>query len=117
MPSPPDAPRLFTLEEARELLPTIKRLTAEAVRDTEALAELMRDVPDDDPRHAELTMRFERIVGAWAEKLQSLDVQAKGLWLVDFDTGNGYYCWCYPEETLDHYHAYEGGFSERMRIV
>jgi hypothetical protein len=35
---------------------------------------------------------------------------------VDFDNGGGYYCWCYPEETVAHYHGYDDGFSGRTRI-
>jgi hypothetical protein len=40
----------------------------------------------------------------------------KGLWLVDFDNGSGYYCWRYPELRLEYYHSYDGGFGSRMRI-
>ncbi len=49
-------------------------------------------------------------------EVQSLGLEAKGLWLVDFDNGEGYYCWCYPEETVAHYHGYEDGFRGRTRI-
>jgi serine/threonine protein kinase len=38
------------------------------------------------------------------------------LWLVDFDNGQGYYCWSYPEATISHYHAYDDGFAGRMSI-
>ena len=47
----------------------------------------------------------------WAGEVQSLGLEAKGLWLVDFDNGEGYYCWCYPEETVAHYHGYADGFK------
>ena len=30
-------------------------------------------------------------------------LEVKGLWLVDFDNGSGYYCWQYPEEGLQFY--------------
>jgi len=40
----------------------------------------------------------------------------KGLWLVDFDSGDGYWCWSYPEEDLRHWHSYEGGYGERVTV-
>lgn len=30
---------------------------------------------------------------------------------------NGYWCWAYPEEALDHWHSYEGGFSSRVPLA
>jgi hypothetical protein len=35
---------------------------------------------------------------------------------VDFDNGDGYYCWCYPEHSITHYHGYSDGFAGRMKI-
>ena len=36
---------------------------------------------------------------------------------VDFDNGDGYYCWKCPEVTILHYHCYDEGFAGRMTIV
>jgi hypothetical protein len=36
---------------------------------------------------------------------------------VDFDSGDGYWCWAFPEEDLDHWHDYEGGFSNRVPVA
>jgi len=38
------------------------------------------------------------------------------LWLVDFDNGEGYYCWSYPEPAITHYHGYDDGFAGRISI-
>ena len=46
-----------------------------------------------------------------------MGLEVKGLWLVDFDNGEGYYCWKYPESVVCHYHGYEDGFAGRMKIV
>jgi hypothetical protein len=35
---------------------------------------------------------------------------------VDFDNGEGYYCWSYPEPAITHYHGYEEGFAGRISI-
>jgi hypothetical protein len=69
-----------------------------------------------DPRPIFSLAALRDVVNGWAEEVQSLGLEAKGLWLVDFDNGQGYYCWCYPEETVRHYHGYEEGFRGRMPI-
>ena len=108
--------RIFSLQQARELLPHVKHVTAEAVRRTEELASQLHDMPEHDPEHATLSAALRQVVNAWADDVQSLGLEAKGLWLVDFDNGEGYYCWSYPEETVAHYHTYDDGFAGRMRI-
>ena len=52
-----------------------------------------------------------------APEVTTLGVEIKGLWLVDFDNGSGYYCWQHPEPSLSHYHGYEDGFAGRMKIM
>jgi hypothetical protein len=44
-------------------------------------------------------------------------VEVKGLWLADFDSGDGYYyCWQLGEEDIEHFHRYEVGFAGRRPI-
>ncbi len=95
--------RIFTLEEARALMPQVRERTNEAV---EQYARLSGDLED---------ARME-IVRAWAEEMQALGAEIKGLWLVDFDSGAGYYCWKYPEVSLNHFHSYEEGFGGRLPL-
>ena len=79
-------------------------------RQTEAAVERVNELPDEDEEAQQL------VVMEWAESILNLGVEVKGLWLVDFDNGEGYYCWCYPEETITHYHGYQEGFAGRMKI-
>ena len=53
---------------------------------------------------------------AWAEKIMQLGAEPKGLWLVDFDSGSGYYCWRYPEADVGFFHGYDDGYSGRVPI-
>jgi hypothetical protein len=115
MPSTEPRP-IFSLQAARDLLPHVKHLTADAVRRAETLASQLYDMAEDDPEHASLSAALRDVVNGWAAEVQSLGLEAKGLWLVDFDNGEGYYCWCYPEETIAHYHTYDDGFAGRIRI-
>ena len=112
----PEPPAIFSLQQARELLPQVKHVTADAVRRAESLAAQLNGMPEDDPEHLTLSAALRDVVNGWAEQLNSIGVHAKGLWLVDFDNGEGYYCWCYPEETISHYHGYDEGFAGRMKI-
>ena len=58
----------------------------------------------------------QRVVGRWAESVMELGIDVKGIWLVDFDNGSGYYCWQYPEESLQYFHGYEEGFGGRVKL-
>lgn len=116
MTTTPADRRIFSLDEARALLPTVQRFTAEAVRDAERLAGDLQALADDDPARERITADLNDIVLSWAARLRELGVEVKGLWLADFDNGQGYYCWAYPEPILSHYHGYEDGFAGRMTI-
>ena len=116
MPEGPSR-RIFSLTQARELLPQVKAVTADAVRAVEQLHSRLQLLPDGDPRRDALAIALERTLHEWGDAIAALGLEAKGLWLVDFDNGQGYYCWCYPEETVAHFHDYDGGFRGRMKIV
>ncbi len=96
--------KTFSYEDAAALLPEVQRLTADAVREVEAL-------PGEAPRD-----QGQEIVTRWAEAVMRLGIEVKGLWLVDFDSGSGYYCWKYPEESLQYFHGYEDGFGGRVKL-
>src|SRR6185369_2195763 len=98
--------KLFSYEDACALLPEVQRLTDAAVVEVEALGEEVDDSNDD----------FRRIVTAWAEEVIALGMEVKGLWLVDFDNGSGYYCWRHPEPSLQFFHGYEEGFRGRVQL-
>jgi hypothetical protein len=105
----------FTYEEAVALLPRVQDLTQQAVARIELLLQI--DPADDDaPVPDENLPEYEAIVSEWAESVIALGVEVKGLWLVDFDSGSGYYCWRHPEPALQFFHGYEEGFRGRIRL-
>ena len=111
-----EAGQIFSLEAAARLLPEVKHLTADAVRQTESLVARMRGLPDEDPEYEKLASALQEVVDGWTDAVHSLGGETKGPWLVDFDNGEGYYCWCYPESAVAHYHGYHEGFAGRTRI-
>lgn len=95
--------RIFSYEQATALLPEVARITSEAV---ERLEQIVTEEPAE----------YERVVTEWAESILDLGVEVKGLWLVDFDSGGGYYCWKHPEPALEYFHGYEEGFGGRVKL-
>jgi hypothetical protein len=105
------------LQDAQQLLPEVKRLTGEAVDRAENLAAQIERLGKSDPERPRLIAELNEVIERWAERIRALDVDVKGLWLVDFDTGDGYYCWMHPEPSVSHYHTYEDGFAGRIKIT
>jgi len=97
--------KVFTLDQARTVLPRVRELTSDAVFKFARLAE---DEDNENERQG--------VVGEWAREILALGAEIKGLWLVDFDSGAGYYCWKYPESSLEYFHGYEEGFAGRLPL-
>ena len=95
--------RIFTYEDAVALLPEVQRITSEAASQLDALE-------SEDPAD------YQDVVREWAEAILGLGLEVKGLWLVDFDSGAGYYCWRHPEPALEHFHGYDEGFPGRVKL-
>jgi hypothetical protein len=110
--------RVFTLDEAKELMPKVKETTTPVFGLASSLAQELGEAEreDDETRSEELRGRLQSLVETWAEAIRDMGPDVKGLWLVDFDSGDGYWCWAYPEEELTHWHSYEAGFAGRIPI-
>ena len=109
--------RTFRLDEARMLMPEVRRVTREAVTAVEQVQERITAQDTMTPEGmARADQEMRGAVEAWASTIEALGAVAKGLWLVDFDNGAGYYCWQHPEPELGHYHDYDAGFGGRTPI-
>jgi hypothetical protein len=106
--------REWTLEGARAVLPDVRARTERAVDEVErwVLAREGAAAAERARIDAAIQSRIER----WTREMEALGAEVKGVWLVDFDTGSGYYCWRWPEPAIDHFHGYEEGFEGRSRI-
>ncbi len=112
----PELPRCFTLSEANETLKVVKKITGEAYQELESVKKKLNSLLPSDPRIVSVEKQYESIVKQWISKMERLGLVVKGLWLLDFDTGDGYFCWKYPELSIAYYHSYTGGFAERTPI-
>ena len=117
MPTQHPVPRIFTLDEALSVFPRVTALTDRAVSAAAVVEAQLVAVKESAERRTELEAEYADAVRGWAQDVMRLGCEVKGLWLVDFDNGEGYYCWRYPEERLEYFHDYASGFTGRTKIV
>lgn len=113
---PRDDHRVFSLGEARELFPLVRRLTQQAYEELEPTRRALENMVPENPALPRVEREYEQIVRRWVGKMERLGLVVKGLWLVDFDTGDGYLCWKFPELRLAHFHGYHEGFGGRRPL-
>ncbi len=101
--------KVFTLQEARALLPWLTEVTQEAERKANEVRHHL-----GDPREAH--ERLQHIIQHWAETVFKLGAIPKQPFTIDFDTGKDYYCWEYPEANILYRHGYHDGYMGRHRI-
>lgn len=109
--------RTFSLSEARNLLPLIYRMTEDASREVRALLNRIDAFSDKThPTVVGIEAEINSVIDRWQIKIEKLGADPKGLWMADFDNGEGYYCWKFPENEINHWHGYQDGFSGRIVI-
>lgn len=112
---------VFSLAEARTLLPVISRMTKTAAEKVQVLiTKIEAKSRSSDADRAEIEVfeaQASQLIQDWQTKVQKLGGLPKGIWIVDFDSGDGYFCWKYPEVTIDHWHAYRDGYTKRKKLA
>ncbi len=109
--------RTFSHTEAQDLLPLVYKLTEKAhaeVKNKMSQIDAMKNVPQ--VRLQALEDEVQATIENWQNKIQKLGGIPKGYWLVDFDNGNGYFCWKFPEKVIQYTHGYQEGFTGRKEI-
>ncbi|MBI4081756.1 MAG: DUF2203 family protein [Candidatus Lambdaproteobacteria bacterium] len=110
--------KIFTYEEAQELIETLQERTAFVHARVDALRAQLRKYPHGSPKAAKLNEWVNTAITQWADEVIALGALPKGLWTVDFDSGEGYYyCWTLNEEELAYFHLYEEGFAGRRPLT
>ena len=109
--------KIWTYAEALQMFPVVKDITEDYFAMVREIEEEIKNVimPEIDMEHLEDEVR--KLKYEWANEITRLDVDVKGLWLVDFDHGSGYYCWKVGEKELMYEHGYEEGFAGRKPII
>ena len=109
--------KVFALGEARALLPVVYRLTEEAAREVKNHMKRIEAFSDKaHPGAGILEDQINIVIARWQAKIEKLGGLPKGLWMADFDSGDGYYCWKFPENEIKYWHGYQDGFSGRIVV-
>jgi hypothetical protein len=108
--------RIFSYDEALNTFPLVRDLTSAAVRQIDALATSLSGRDEADSRRGEIEEAQEKIVRAWAREVTAIGCEVKGVFLVDWDSGDGYYCWRFPEPSISFFHTYDEGFAGRIPL-
>lgn len=98
------------------MLRDVRGRTETAVQRVDDLLEKRDACDSKSEAYVELDNQIRIEVSRWVRAMEALGADVKGLWLVDFDNGSGYYCWKWPEKSLAYFHGYEEGFGGRVRI-
>ncbi len=110
--------RFFSFEEAQAVLPIIIRITESYCSRVHALIDRLEKISTDNQGLIlEIENEVNALIKQWQGKIQKLGALPKGLWIADFDSGDGYFCWKYPEPRVEFWHSYQDGFSKRMLIA
>ncbi len=109
--------KLFNLAEARELLELVKRITERHRQELTPIRYRLDRMLSNDPRRPAIEYEFEAVVERWKIKMEQLGVQASNLWVVEFDVGDGFLSWRYPELGINHFRGYDSPFSERRKLA
>ena len=107
----------WTLAEARQVLPEIIRITERAVEESSEIVILLDEtiLPEAEQEFKE--DELSGILDSWARMITKMGAEIKGLWTVDFDNGQGYYCWKYGETDIAYQHSYDGGYKARRPLA
>ena len=110
--------RVFTYEEARALIDQVRERTESADERLRELRKQLERMPPHSSRAVKLNEWINTVLNQWAEDILELGALPKGLWTVDFDSGEGYFfCWTLNETDLTHFHRYEEGFMGRKPLT
>ena len=113
--SPADS-KLYVLAEASELLPVVRKITENACERLSKLNERLELMLLCDPRRTAIVDEYEKIVRKWVASITRLGAIPNGLWRIDFDTGEGYLSWRFPELRIGYFRGYGCQFDDRKPV-
>jgi hypothetical protein len=112
------AEKTFTYAQACALLGDVRRKTQAADERLQQFRAEIETAGKESERAEQIGAQMNEVVHRWAEDILAVGALPKGLWTVDFDSGQGFfYCWTLNEDELTHYHTYEEGFRGRKPLV
>jgi hypothetical protein len=113
-----NATGVLSLVQANERVQIIIHFTKPIAQKVESLINQLQAYGAHQPdKTSHLEHEIELQIEAWNNKIRKLGGHPKGMWLVDFDCGDGYLCWKYPEPEVLYWHDYKSGFPGRVLLT
>ena len=112
---PAEVSRAFNIEDLDELAGLLVRITAQPA-DTVSCLRGILETSHSEQEKSVVSAQIQTLFEEWSQKISRLGGIPRGLWLADFDSGNGYYCWKFPETRIDFWHRYDEGFTHRRGV-
>lgn len=110
------ANKLFSLQEARGLVTLVCSITQKHQTELTPLQYRLNRMLANDPRRKALEQQYELVVSRWRHKITLLGARVAGLWVVEFDVGEGALSWRYPELSLAYFREAEQPLSQRRNL-
>ena len=108
---------VFSLADAQRTLPVVRRITLEYRRTVDLLIARLETLQlNQTETICALEKQVNELVQQWNDKVRKLGAVPRGLWVVDFDCGQGYYSWKYPEPEILYWHSTEDGIAGRQLL-
>ncbi len=109
--------QVFTWEEASHLLPLVKKITQKNHFFVNSLIAQYESLKGTGQSTDHIELKINIAIKNWQTKIEKLGANARGLWIVDFFAGNGYYCWKFPEEQIKYWHKHSNEHCSRSRVL
>lgn len=110
---------IFTLEEANEILPLIKKITDKS---SALVDQYLHDQNwymksgAPEKKIKELDAKVQDELKKWAGKIGRLGLTVIGSNIVLFNNSVGWWSWFYGEDTVCHFHGYNETIQQRRRV-
>lgn len=109
---------VFSLEDAQRILPVVRRITYEFSAKVELLIARLETLQlNQTETICALEKQVNELIQQWNDKIRKLGADPRGLWVVDFNNGGGFFCWKHPEADILYWHSYEDGYSGRKPLA
>jgi hypothetical protein len=108
--------KVFDHSEIKTLFPIVYRITRAYFEKVEKLLKKLEHIPKNQSAYTVTEREANALIQEWQVKVEKLGAVSKGLWIADFDSGDGYFCWKFPEEQILYWHGYRDGFSCRRPV-
>lgn len=108
--------KVFEYSDIKALLPIVHRITTTYSEKVEKLIKKLEHIPKNQNVYGSIELEINDLIQEWQQKVEKLGAVSKGLWIADFDSGDGYFCWKFPEERIFYWHGYRDGFSGRRPV-